>query len=168
MLTETKRKQNEAREPSSLVDVTRTLEEARDALRNYEVAALVGIAATLAEATESLSHTAGELREMSREEWMTPDQAARLPRVPIGRRLRARGRQGRDSKALSLRQAPPLLSLRARCLTLASLVILQGGLPPVISPAPGLRSTALTCARLPLIAPISAIEWARVSPNGPE
>ena len=72
-----KRKQTKARETPSLVKVTHTLEEARDALRGYEVAALAGIAATLAEAAESLAHTAGELHEMSREEWMTPDQAAR-------------------------------------------------------------------------------------------
>jgi hypothetical protein len=49
----------------------------RDALRGYEVTALAGVAATLAGAAESLAHTAGELHEMSREEWMTPDQAAR-------------------------------------------------------------------------------------------
>jgi hypothetical protein len=77
MLPETKRKQTRSRETPSLVEVTRTLEEARDVLRGYEVAALAGIAATLAEAAESLAHTASELHEMSREEWMTPDQAAR-------------------------------------------------------------------------------------------
>ena len=77
MLPETKRKQTETRETPSLVEVTRTLEEARDALRGYEVAALAGVAATLAEAAESLAHTARELHEMSREEWMTPGQAAR-------------------------------------------------------------------------------------------
>ena len=73
MLPETKRKQTEARETASLVEVTRTLEEARDALRGYEVAALAGVAATLAEAAERLAHIARELHEMSREEWMTPD-----------------------------------------------------------------------------------------------
>lgn len=77
MLQETKRKQTRARETPSLVEVTRTLEEARDALRGYEVAALAGIAATLTEAAESLAHTTRELHEMSRKEWMTPDQAAR-------------------------------------------------------------------------------------------
>jgi len=77
MLPEMTSKQTEAREATSLVEVTRTLEEARDALRGYEAAALAGVAATLAEAAESLMHTAGELHEMSREEWMTPDQAAR-------------------------------------------------------------------------------------------
>src|SRR5688572_7848324 len=77
MLPETKRQQTEARETASLVEVTRTLEEARDALRGYEVAALAGVAATLAEAAESLAHTVRELHEMSREEWMTPEQAAR-------------------------------------------------------------------------------------------
>ncbi|HET6660930.1 MAG TPA: hypothetical protein VFH16_13525 [Rubrobacter sp.] len=77
MLQETKGKQTKARETSSLIEVTRTLEEARDALRGYEVAALAGVAATLAEAAESLAHTVGELHELSREEWMTPEQAAR-------------------------------------------------------------------------------------------
>ena len=77
MLRETERKQTKARERSSLVEVTRTLEEARDALRGYEVAALAGIAATLAEAAERLAHTTSELHEMSSEEWMTPEQAAR-------------------------------------------------------------------------------------------
>lgn len=77
MLSRTRRKQTEAPETASLVEVAQTLEEARDALRGYEVAALTGVAATLAEATESLAHTADELYEMSREEWMTPDQAAR-------------------------------------------------------------------------------------------
>ena len=52
MLPETKRKQTEAQETPSLVEVTRTLEEARDALRGYEVAALAGVAAMLAEAAE--------------------------------------------------------------------------------------------------------------------
>ena len=77
MLSGTKRKQTEAPGAASLVEVAQTLEEARDALRGYEVAALAGVAATLAEAAESLAHTAGELHEMGREEWMTPDQAAR-------------------------------------------------------------------------------------------
>jgi hypothetical protein len=77
MLPETKRKQIEAPETASLVEVTRTLEDARDALRGYEFAALAGVAATLAEAAESLAHTARELHEMSRGEWMTLDQAAR-------------------------------------------------------------------------------------------
>ena len=77
MLPETKRKQTEAPETAPLVEVARTLEEARDALRGYEVPALAGVAATLAEAAESLAHTVRELHEMSREEWMTPDQAAR-------------------------------------------------------------------------------------------
>ena len=77
MLPETRRKQTEAPETASLVEVTRTLEEARDALRGYEVAALAGVAATLAAAAESLAHSARELHEMSRGEWMTPEQAAR-------------------------------------------------------------------------------------------
>jgi hypothetical protein len=77
MLPGTKKKQTEAPETASLVEVAQTLEVARDALRDYEVAALTGIAATLAEAARSLVHTARELREISREEWMTPEQAAR-------------------------------------------------------------------------------------------
>jgi hypothetical protein len=72
-----RRERAKARETSSLIEVTRTLEEAKDVLRGYEVAALAGIAAKLAEAAESVAHTAGELHEMSREEWMTPEQAAR-------------------------------------------------------------------------------------------
>ena len=40
MLQETKRKQTKARETSSLVEVTRTLEDARDVLRGFEVTVL--------------------------------------------------------------------------------------------------------------------------------
>jgi hypothetical protein len=77
MPPETNRKHTEVPDTASLLEVTRTLEEARDALRGYEVVALAGVAATLAAAAETLAHTARELHKMSREEWMTPDQAAR-------------------------------------------------------------------------------------------
>ncbi len=59
------------------------MEEARDALRGYEVTALAGVAATLAEAAESLARTARELREMAPDEWMDAEQcAAYLKRTP--------------------------------------------------------------------------------------
>lgn len=73
MLPQT-RKRNESRNAPSLVEVTRTLEEARDALRGYEVTALAGVAAALAEAAESLARTTRELHEMRCEEWMDADQ----------------------------------------------------------------------------------------------
>jgi hypothetical protein len=54
----------------------RTLSEVKDTLRSYEMTVLADVAATLTEVAESLAHTAHELHKMSREEWMTPDQAA--------------------------------------------------------------------------------------------
>jgi hypothetical protein len=42
-MPETKGKRTEARETSSLVEVTRTLEQARDATHGYEVKALAGV-----------------------------------------------------------------------------------------------------------------------------
>jgi hypothetical protein len=63
--------------------MARTLSEVKDALRSYETTALAGVAATLAEAAESLARTARELHEMSREEWMDLDAAASyLKRTP--------------------------------------------------------------------------------------
>ena len=76
MPQEMRRKPTGAPTAPSLVEVTRTLEEARDALRGYEVTALAGIAATLAEAAESLARTARELHEMRGEEWMDTQQCA--------------------------------------------------------------------------------------------
>jgi len=82
MLQETKRKQTNARETSSLVEVTRTLEEARDVLRGFEVTVLAGMAEALAGAARSLLETLERLEEMRPEEWMTPDQAARYLGFP--------------------------------------------------------------------------------------
>ncbi len=63
--------------------MARTLSEVKDALRSYETTALAGVAATLAEAAESLARTARELHELSREEWMDSDAAASyLKRTP--------------------------------------------------------------------------------------
>jgi hypothetical protein len=67
----------EARRPVSPAQMTRTLSEVKDALQSYETTALADVAATLAEVAESLARTARELHVMNREEWMTPDQAAR-------------------------------------------------------------------------------------------
>jgi hypothetical protein len=67
----------EARRPVSPAQMTRTLSEVKDALRSYETTALADVAATLTEVAESLARTARELHVMNREEWMTPDQAAR-------------------------------------------------------------------------------------------
>jgi inorganic triphosphatase YgiF len=61
----------------SLFETAQKLEEARDVLRTYETSSLADVAATLSQAAESLAHTARELHKISREEWMTPDQAAR-------------------------------------------------------------------------------------------
>jgi ketosteroid isomerase-like protein len=67
----------------SLVEVARTLEEARDALHGYEATALAGVAATLAEAAESLARTTRELHEMRGEEWMDAAQMrSYLSRTP--------------------------------------------------------------------------------------
>src|SRR3712207_1955078 len=59
------------------MEPARTLSEVKDALRSYETTALADVAATLTEVAESLARTARELHLMNREEWMTPDQAAR-------------------------------------------------------------------------------------------
>jgi hypothetical protein len=67
----------EARRRVSPTETVRTLSEVKDALRSYEPAALADVAASLAEVAESLARTARELQVMNREEWMTPDQAAR-------------------------------------------------------------------------------------------
>ncbi len=73
----------EAGQGVSPAEVARTLSEVKDALRSYETTALAGLAATLAEAAESLARTARVLHEMSREEWMDPDAAASyLKRTP--------------------------------------------------------------------------------------
>ena len=67
----------EAPQRVSSAQMTRTLSEVKDALQGFETVALADVATTLAEVAESLARTAHELRVMSCEEWMTPDQAAR-------------------------------------------------------------------------------------------
>lgn len=68
---------------SSVVETARALSEAREALKNYETAALADVAATLAEAAESLARTARELKEAGYDEWMDAEQAAAyLKRTP--------------------------------------------------------------------------------------
>ena len=56
--------------------MARTLSEVKDALLRYEMTTLAGVAATLAEAAESLAHTARELHELCAEEWMDAEEAA--------------------------------------------------------------------------------------------
>jgi hypothetical protein len=63
--------------PNLLLGTAQELGEAKRILEGVEATALSGVAQMLAEAAESLAHTARELHEMSRGEWMTPDQAAR-------------------------------------------------------------------------------------------
>jgi hypothetical protein len=52
------------------VEMSQTLSEVKEALQSYETTALADVAATLAEAAESLAHTARVLHEMHGEEWM--------------------------------------------------------------------------------------------------
>jgi excisionase family DNA binding protein len=59
------------------------LEEARRILASIEAQALTGVAATLAEAAESLAKTARELKVIAPDEWMTAEEAAAyLKRTP--------------------------------------------------------------------------------------
>jgi hypothetical protein len=67
----------EARRRVSPTESARALSEVKDTLRSYETTALADVAASLAEVAESLARTVRELHVMNREEWMTPDQAAR-------------------------------------------------------------------------------------------
>ena len=63
--------------------MARTLSDVKDALQSYEMTTLAGVAATLAEAAESLARTARELHEMSPDEWMDAEAAASyLKRTP--------------------------------------------------------------------------------------
>ncbi len=72
-----------AQRMASPVEMALTLSEARDALQGYEMTALAGVAATLAEVAESLARTAKVLKELSPEEWMDAEQAAAyLKRTP--------------------------------------------------------------------------------------
>jgi hypothetical protein len=76
MLRGARKETEKQQSPSSPVEVARALTEAREALRGFETSALAGIAATFAEAAESLARTARELHEMSGEEWMDAEQCA--------------------------------------------------------------------------------------------
>ena len=58
MLSETKIEQSGARDTYSLIEVTRSLEDAREILRSFEGTALVGVAAQLSTAAENLAKTA--------------------------------------------------------------------------------------------------------------
>jgi hypothetical protein len=60
----------------SPLEMARTLSEVKDALQSYEMATLAGVAATLAEAAESLAYTARELHEIRGEEWMDAEEYA--------------------------------------------------------------------------------------------
>ena len=83
MLQEQGKAEKEARTAPSPSEMARALEEARETLRSYETSALAGMAATLAEAAESLARTIMDLHEMRDEEWMDADQArAYLKRTP--------------------------------------------------------------------------------------
>ncbi len=67
----------------SAVETARALSEAREALKDYETAALADVAATLAEAAKSLARTARDLKEAGYDEWMDAEQAAAyLKRTP--------------------------------------------------------------------------------------
>ena len=68
---------------TSPVEMAQALSDVRDALQGYEMTALAGVAATLAEVAESLARTAKVLKELSPEEWMDAEQAAAyLKRTP--------------------------------------------------------------------------------------
>ena len=66
----------EAGQRGSPAQIARTLSEVNDILRSYETTALADVAATLAEAAQSLASTARKLHEMGREEWMDAEEAA--------------------------------------------------------------------------------------------
>ena len=60
----------------ALFETAQKLEEARRILVGVEATALGGIAQMLAETAESLAKTARELKGMSRDEWLTLEEAA--------------------------------------------------------------------------------------------
>ena len=70
MLQKARGKQTETRETSSLIEVKRTLEEAREILRGLEGTALAGVAAQLSTATESLAETAAVLHKIRLGLWV--------------------------------------------------------------------------------------------------
>jgi hypothetical protein len=57
------------------VEVAQTLNEAREALRQYETSALADVAQTLSGVAESLAHTTRELAATRREEWVDTEGA---------------------------------------------------------------------------------------------
>jgi hypothetical protein len=67
---------NSVGEPNSLLGTARELEDAKRILEGIEATALSGVAQMLAEAAESLAHTARELHEMRGEEWMDAGECA--------------------------------------------------------------------------------------------
>ena len=76
MLREARKKENEASKAPSSIEIAQALLDAKEALRGYETTALASVAATLAEAAESLARTVRELHGMRCNEWMTVEQAA--------------------------------------------------------------------------------------------
>ena len=70
MLQKARGKQTETRETSSLIEVKRTLEEAREILRGLEGTALAGVAAQLSTAAESLAETAAVLHKIRPGLWV--------------------------------------------------------------------------------------------------
>ncbi|CAN5536044.1 hypothetical protein BH24ACT20_BH24ACT20_09720 [soil metagenome] len=60
---------------ASSVEVAQTLNEAREALRQYETSALADVAQTLSGVAESLAHTTRELAATRREEWVDTEGA---------------------------------------------------------------------------------------------
>jgi excisionase family DNA binding protein len=71
------------RSSDQLSETARGLEEAKRILASLEAQALSGVAATLAEAAESLSNTARELKMIAPDEWISAEEAAAyLKRTP--------------------------------------------------------------------------------------
>src|SRR5215211_669245 len=71
------------RSSEPLSETARGIEEARRILASLEAQAFSGVAATLAEAAESLAKTARELKMIAPDEWMTVEEAAAyLKRTP--------------------------------------------------------------------------------------
>jgi hypothetical protein len=56
-------------------ELTKTLSETREALRQFETSALCDVASTLSEVAESLARTTSELAATRREEWVDAEGA---------------------------------------------------------------------------------------------
>ena len=82
MLQKARGKQTETRETSSLIEVKRTLEEAREILRGLEGTALAGVAAQLSTAAESLAETAAVLHKIRPGLWVDRE-GIRAPLLPL-------------------------------------------------------------------------------------